>query len=90
MNRDINMRIIDFLEKQKNLSERHFFTTREIADATGLTIYQARGCLMALQLSRVVEKVNTGRGVPGQWKIHQISKLQPGGGDYTASLLSGY
>ncbi|EJN3746740.1 faeA-like family protein [Escherichia coli] len=89
MNRDINMRIIDFLEKQKNLSERHFFTTRKIADATGLTIYQARGCLMALQLSRVVEKVNTGRAFPGNGKYIRYRNYSLGG-NYTASLLIGY
>ncbi|EFU0743485.1 regulator [Escherichia coli] len=45
------------------------FSTREIADAVGLTIYQVRGYLEMLQSSGVVEKVNSGRGRAGQWRL---------------------
>ncbi|HDD8965294.1 TPA: faeA-like family protein [Escherichia coli] len=69
MNKDINERIVNFLESQKKSFSKTFFSTREIADAVGLTIYQARGHLEVLQSSCVVEKVNSGRGVPGQWRL---------------------
>ncbi|OSL65540.1 hypothetical protein EAXG_05124 [Escherichia coli TA054] len=46
-----------------------FFSTREIADAVGLTIYQARGYLEVLRSSRVVAKINFGRGRPGVWRL---------------------
>ena len=45
------------------------FRTREIADAVGLTIYQALFYLKTLQLFGVVEKVNTGKGVSGVWRL---------------------
>ncbi|HAX4851809.1 TPA: hypothetical protein JZG06_004811 [Escherichia coli] len=40
-----------------------------MADAVGLTIYQARGCLEVLQSFGVVEKLNSGRGRAGQWRL---------------------
>ncbi|KAB2827026.1 faeA-like family protein [Escherichia coli] len=69
MNKNIDERIVDFLEGQKKSLSKTFFSTREIANAVGLTIYQARGHLEVLQSSCVVEKVNSGRGVPGQWRL---------------------
>ncbi|EPO2325357.1 FaeA/PapI family transcriptional regulator [Escherichia coli] len=69
MNKDIDERIIEFLEKQKKSFSKTFFSTREIADAVGLTIYQARGYLEVLQSSSVVEKVNSGQGRPGVWRL---------------------
>lgn len=68
MNNNIDGRIIDFMKK-KNLSVNRTFSTREIADAVGLTIYQARGYLEALQSSSVVEKINAGRGRAGKWVL---------------------
>ena len=68
-NKDTDERIVEFLENQKKSFSKTFFSTREIADATGLTIYQARGYLEGLQSSCVVEKINSGRGVPGQWRL---------------------
>ncbi|EKG6905204.1 FaeA/PapI family transcriptional regulator [Escherichia coli] len=69
MNKGIDERIVEFLEKQKKSFSRTFFSTRAIADAVGLTIYQARGYMEALQSSGVVEKVNSGRGRAGQWRL---------------------
>ncbi len=69
MNKDIDERIVEFLESQKKSFRKTFLSTREIADAVGLTIYQARGCLEVLQSSGLVEKVNSGRGRPGQWRL---------------------
>lgn len=69
MNKDIDGRIVEFMGNQRKSFRKTFFSTREIADAVGLTIYQARGCLEALQSSGVVEKVNSGRGKPGQWRL---------------------
>ncbi|ENN5532592.1 hypothetical protein ABSV21_000201 [Salmonella enterica subsp. enterica serovar 1,4,[5],12:i:-] len=40
-----------------------------MADVVGLTIYQAREYLEVLQSPSVVEKVNSGRGRPGVWKL---------------------
>lgn len=68
MNKDIDDRIVEFLENQKK-SFSKTFSTREIADTAGLTIYQARGYLETLQSSGVVEKVNSGRGRPGMWRL---------------------
>nr|WP_305764303.1 FaeA/PapI family transcriptional regulator [Escherichia coli] len=44
------------MENQKEYFSKTFFSTREIADAVGLTIYQSRGHLEVLQSSGVVEK----------------------------------
>ena len=69
MNTDINDQIIEFLKDQKKSFSRTLFSTREIADAVGLTIYQVREHLDALQSFSVVEKVNSGREKPGQWRL---------------------
>ncbi|HBM9704215.1 TPA: faeA-like family protein [Escherichia coli] len=69
MNRDIEKLIINFMEQQKKSVNRTFLSTREIADAVGLTIYQVRGYLEALQSSFVVEKVNYGQGISGSITI---------------------
>ncbi|HAX9584297.1 TPA: faeA-like family protein [Escherichia coli] len=69
MNTDIDERIIEFLGNQRKHFSKTFFSTREIADAVGLTIYQARGYLEVLQSSGLVEKVNSGRGRPGVWRL---------------------
>ncbi|CAD5756996.1 FaeA-like protein [Escherichia coli] len=69
MDTDINDRIVEFLDNQKKHFSKKFFSTREIADAVGLTIYQVRGYLEVLQSSSVVEKVNSGRGKPGVWRL---------------------
>ena len=45
METDIDERISEFLENQKKHFSKTLFSTREIADAVGLTLYQARGCL---------------------------------------------
>ncbi|WP_309187455.1 FaeA/PapI family transcriptional regulator [Escherichia marmotae] len=68
-NKDIDEQIVNFLENQKKHFSKKFFSTREIADAVGLTIYQARECLEVLQSSGVVEKANSGRGRPGVWVL---------------------
>lgn len=69
MKKDIDELIVNFLANQKKPSSKTSFSTREIANAVELTIYQARGHLEVLQSSCVVEKVNSGRGVPGQWRL---------------------
>ncbi|EBH8586343.1 faeA-like family protein [Salmonella enterica subsp. enterica serovar Abony] len=43
--------------------------TRSIADAAGLTIYQARAYLVTLEGAGVVEKMNAGKGVSGRWRL---------------------
>ena len=69
MNKDIDKRIVDFLDVQRKSFSKTFFSTREIADAVGLTIYQVREYLDVLQSSCVVEKVYPGLGSPGQWRL---------------------
>lgn len=69
MNKNIDERIVEFLESQKKSFSKTFFSTRKIADAAGLTIYQTREYLEVLQSSGVVEKVNSGKGRAGQWRL---------------------
>ncbi|EFB7616379.1 faeA-like family protein [Escherichia coli] len=69
MKTDIDERMREYLENQKKHFSKTLFSTREIADAVGLTIYQVRGYLEMLQSSGVVEKVNSGRGRAGQWTL---------------------
>ncbi|WP_281439754.1 FaeA/PapI family transcriptional regulator [Escherichia coli] len=69
MKTDIDERMRECLENQKKHFSKTLFSTREIADAVGLTIYQVRGYLEMLQSSGVVEKVNSGRGRAGQWRL---------------------
>ncbi|ENM7339653.1 TPA: faeA-like family protein [Escherichia coli] len=52
-----------------NSGTKKTFRTREVADAVGLTIYQTRLHLEALQSFGVVEKVNSGRGRLGVWRL---------------------
>ncbi|MDI5405240.1 FaeA/PapI family transcriptional regulator, partial [Salmonella enterica subsp. enterica serovar Lubbock] len=49
-----------------------------IADAAGLTIYQARAYLVTLEDAGVVEKMNAGKGVSGRWRLvsSSISVIQ--------------
>ncbi|ENR6343873.1 faeA-like family protein [Escherichia coli] len=56
---------------QKFSGGKENFRTREIADAVGLTIYQTRLYLEALQSLGVVEKINSGKGVPGLWELRR-------------------
>ncbi|EFA5471714.1 TPA: faeA-like family protein [Escherichia coli] len=52
-----------------NSGTKKTFRTREVADAVGLTIYQTRLHLEALQSFGVVVKINSGKGVPGIWGL---------------------
>lgn len=67
--KDIYKEIVEYIVYQKNSGEKETFRTREIADAVGLTIYQARLHLETLQSLGVVEKINSGKGVPGLWEL---------------------
>lgn len=69
MKQGIDELMREYLENQKKHFGQTLFSTREIADAVGLTIYQVRGYLEMLQSSGVVEKVNSGRGRAGQWTL---------------------
>ena len=69
MKQGIDELMREYLENQKKHFSKTLFSTREIADAVGLTIYQVRGYLEMLQSSGVVEKVNSGRGRAGQWTL---------------------
>ncbi|WP_353047007.1 FaeA/PapI family transcriptional regulator [Escherichia coli] len=44
-----------------------FISTREIANAMNLTIYQARAYLMNLLASGVVDRTTIARGKPVMW-----------------------
>ncbi|WP_371867117.1 FaeA/PapI family transcriptional regulator [Escherichia albertii] len=67
--KDVHKEIVDFMMYQMDTRGKESFRTREIADAVGLTIYQALFYLKTLQLFGVVEKVNTGKGVSGVWRL---------------------
>ncbi|HHH9861302.1 TPA: FaeA/PapI family transcriptional regulator [Escherichia coli] len=69
MNKDFDGSIVNFMKDQEESFRETFFSTREIADAVRLTIYQVREHLDALQSFSVVEKVNSGRENPGQWRL---------------------
>lgn len=66
---DVYKEIVGFMAHQKNSKGKETFRTREVADAVGLTIYQTRLHLEALQSLDVVEKINSGKGVPGIWRL---------------------
>nr|WP_244455438.1 FaeA/PapI family transcriptional regulator [Escherichia coli] len=57
------------MKNQEKSFRKIFFSTREIAGTVGLTIYQTRGYLEALQSSRVVEKANSERGRSVTWRL---------------------
>ncbi|EAZ4459968.1 FaeA/PapI family transcriptional regulator [Salmonella enterica] len=67
MNKDTCDRILSFMQSQANGRINIPVRTRSIADAAGLTIYQARAYLVTLEDAGVVEKTNSGKGVPGLW-----------------------
>lgn len=61
--------IVAFMRTRVAAEGAVVFRSREIADATGLTIYQVHFWLMSLRTAGVVEKVNAGRGRPGVWVL---------------------
>lgn len=65
--KDIYKEIVEYMKM--NSGTKKTFRTREVADAVGLTIYQTRLHLEALRLLDVVEKINSGKGVPGIWRL---------------------
>lgn len=60
--------IIRFLLSRKKYTDTPA-KTREIADAAGLTIYQARQQMEYLYHSGVVERVTSGRGRAALWRL---------------------
>ena len=66
---DVYKEIVEYMAYQKSSGTKEIFRTREVADAVGLTIYQTRLHLEALQSFGVVEKINSGKGVPGVWGL---------------------
>ncbi|EBS3610391.1 TPA: faeA-like family protein [Salmonella enterica] len=69
MSKDACDRILSFMQSQAKDRINMPVRTRIIADAAGLTIYQARSYLEILQGTGVVEKTNSGKGVPGLWRL---------------------
>ncbi len=69
MDADSEGRIVEFLGNQKKHFGKPLISEREIADAVGLAIYQTKGCLEVLQSFSVVEKVNSGQGRVGKWRL---------------------
>ena len=67
--KDVYKEIVEYMAYQKSSGTKETFRTREVADAVGLTIYQTRLHLEALQSLDVVEKINSGKGVPGIWRL---------------------
>ncbi|CAD5837175.1 FaeA/PapI family transcriptional regulator [Escherichia coli] len=65
--KEIYKEIVEYMKM--NSGTKKTFRTREVADAVGLTIYQTRLHLEALQSFGVVEKINSGKGVPGVWGL---------------------
>ncbi|WP_274540465.1 FaeA/PapI family transcriptional regulator [Escherichia coli] len=65
--KEIYKEIVEYMKM--NSGTKKTFRTREVADAVGLTIYQTRLHLEALQSFGVVEKINSGKGVPGAWGL---------------------
>ncbi|HFI2807497.1 TPA: FaeA/PapI family transcriptional regulator [Escherichia coli] len=65
--KDIYKEIVEYMKM--NSGTKKTFRTREVADAVGLTIYQTRLHLEALQSFGVVVKINSGKGVPGVWGL---------------------
>lgn len=65
--KEIYKEIVEYMKMSSGAKKT--FRTREVADAVGLTIYQTRLHLEALQSFGVVEKINSGKGVPGVWGL---------------------
>lgn len=54
---------------QRKKSHEAVVETREVADAVGLSIYQARQHLEFLASKGLIQKINSGRGRPNTWKV---------------------
>lgn len=69
MSNDACDKILSFMQSQANGRINIPVRTRSIADAAGLTIYQARAYLVTLEGAGVVEKMNAGKACPadGGW-----------------------
>ncbi|HEI6731327.1 TPA: hypothetical protein SJ159_004605 [Yersinia enterocolitica] len=61
--------IMSFLLNKRKINSEPV-KTREIADAIGLTIYQARQQLEYLQKYGLVERVALGRGRSALWRVY--------------------
>lgn len=68
-NNSVLFKIVFCMQKKQFLGHESYITTREIADELGMTIYQVRGYLEQLRDTCVIEKVNSGKGIPGQWRL---------------------
>ncbi|EIM4159790.1 faeA-like family protein [Salmonella enterica subsp. enterica serovar Newport] len=69
MSNDACDKILSFMQSQANGRINIPVRTRSIADAAGLTIYQARAYLVTLEGAGVAEKMNAGKGVSGRWRL---------------------
>ncbi|EHJ4986717.1 faeA-like family protein [Salmonella enterica] len=69
MSNDACDKILSFMQSQANGRINIPVRTRSIADAAGLTIYQARAYLVTLEDAGVVEKMKAGKGVSGRWRL---------------------
>ncbi|HGX4296995.1 TPA: FaeA/PapI family transcriptional regulator [Escherichia coli] len=69
MSKNVCEAIIAFMKSREIDEDGISLRTRDIADATNLTIYQARTYLETLRVLGVVEKVNGGKGTPGLWRL---------------------
>ncbi|HGE5896442.1 TPA: FaeA/PapI family transcriptional regulator [Escherichia coli] len=69
MSKDVCEAIIAFMKSRGIDEDGISLRTRDIADATDLTIYQVRTYLENLRAFGRVEKVNGGKGTPGLWRL---------------------
>ncbi|HCQ4576755.1 TPA: faeA-like family protein [Escherichia albertii] len=68
MKKDNYAEIIEFMTKQTKNGQL-LFRTRDISDAMGLTIYQARQFLMNLNVSGVIRRTAGGKGGKVLWSL---------------------
>ena len=69
MHESVCENIISFMSVQKKYHCKIFFSTREISDVIGVSIYNARHYLRKLQSQKLVASDRAGKGKHIRWRL---------------------
>lgn len=59
--------ILDWMQTQRNRHGVVFLSTRDVAEAAGITVYQAREYLENLSVAGIIDRTPANRGMSVLW-----------------------
>lgn len=59
--------ILNWMQLQRSRHDVVLLSARDIAEAAGITVYQARECLENLSGAGIIDRIPASRGVPVLW-----------------------